>query len=230
METDDFVNDSVRLIKTVLLPKAKQYSDTIDKEERKSEDDAGYFGYLKFFLIDCGCLCDDIIAAARNDAVLLAFVGARTLVEDNINANYLDFKGTLEERMKIAKDWYRVSNDPAAIKNQLDGKSVKDRAMVDDGGKQSYEGEYAMLCSYTHGNAQRSLLNVASHRELGQKKVMLASIKAYANIIANVASIIGEPAPTDALDEIKAYLDKYKESVTEKTLPIDLEEIKAQEA
>ena len=230
METDDFVSDSVRLIKNILLPKAKEYSDTIDKEERKSEDDAGYFGYLKFFLIDCGILCDDIAAAARNDAVLLAFVGARTLVEDTINANYLDFKGTLEERVKVSKDWYRISNDPAAIKNQLDGKSVKDRAMVDDGGKRLYEGEYAMLCSYTHGNAQRSLLNVASHRILGQKKVMWASIKAYANIIACVADIIGEPAPTDVLDQVKTYLDKYKESVAEATLPIDLEEIKAQGA
>lgn len=56
VETDDFVSDTVRLIKTVLLPKAKEYSGAIDKEERKSEDDAGYFGCLKFFLIDCGCL------------------------------------------------------------------------------------------------------------------------------------------------------------------------------
>ena len=140
MKEDEFKNDSVELIKRVLMPKAAEYSDKIDKEERKSQDDESYYGYLKFFLIDCGCLCDDIIAAATNDAVLLAFVGARTLVEDNINANYLNFKGTLKERMKVSKDWYKVSNDPEAIKNKLDGNSVKERAMVDDGGKQLYEG------------------------------------------------------------------------------------------
>jgi hypothetical protein len=92
------------------------------------------------------------------------------------------------------------------------------------------QGEYAMLCSYTHGNAQRSLLNVQSHRKLGAQKVMLASIKAYANIVASIAEIIGESAPKKELDEVRAYLDKYKDSVTEATLPIDLEEIKKQQS
>jgi len=221
MNQAEFINDSANLLQQQLLPEAKRLCDEIDKLERTTEDETAYYSYLKDFLVNSGSLCDDIRLAAQNNAVLLAMVGVRTLIEDVINAHYLKERPTPEERMAIATDWFRISNDPEAIKNALDGKSVKKRA--DEAGndvKAIYNGEYGMFCSFTHSTATRSILNLEEHRTLSANKAIVAAVKAYANIVGCIADIANETFTEGVKDEVKQYLDKYRNDVLEATLPL----------
>ncbi len=218
---DQFAHDSDEF-KKVLLIHGGKLSDEIDKLERSSESHTLYYGYLKDFLINSGSLCDDILRAAANDAVLLSMIGTRVLFEDTINIHYLESKKEESERMSLAENWLKISNDPNAQKGELDGKAVADRAKA--AGKdvrQLYYKEYALFCNYTHSTAQRVGLNIPKLRALGAKKAVLASLQAYANILTCVARIVGEEKPKEVTDTATAYFDKYRETVAQASLPID---------
>jgi hypothetical protein len=219
--SDDFEDSSIEL-KNVLLKEAARLTDAIDEIERESEDHAGYLGYVKYFLVDCGSLCDDIISASNNNAVLLAMLGVRVLIEDCINVQYLSIKESDSERVELSKEWLQKSNDPDGHLNHLDGKSIAQRARESgEDVRALYEGEYALFCKYTHGGAQRSLLNVDHLRALASKKATLASIKTFANILACVGDVTGIAVDQEAIDKTREYLDKYRKTVTEAQLPIE---------
>jgi len=220
MTPDPFSQDANDL-KNILLSQGGRLSDTIDKLDRPSEQYAGYYGYLKDFLINSGCLCDDILQAAHNNVVLLAMIGTRVMMEDSINVHYLESKKDEAERIALARAWLDVSNDAHGQKSELDGMSVADRAKA--AGKtmrQLYYNEYVLFCNYTHSSAHRGLLNVPDLRALGAKKAVLASLQAYANIITCVARIIGEETSQETTDAATAYFDKYRETVAKVALPI----------
>lgn len=219
MAEDNFTQDSNDL-KNVLCQEGGRLSDEIDKLERTSEQHIAYYAYLKDFLINSGVLCDDILQAVHNKVVLLAVIGTRVLLEDTINAHYLESKTDESERMAIAADWFRLSNDPNAPKNELDNKAVAQRAK--EAGKDTramYYGEYADFCNYTHSTAQRAILNVFPQRTVIGQKAVVASLKAYANIVTCLARILDEATPQNVTDDATNYLDKYRQSVTEVTLP-----------
>jgi hypothetical protein len=220
MANDLFIRDSISL-KNILLTEAGKISDEIDKLERSSDSYAAYYGYLKDFLINSGCLCDDILRASTNDAVLLAMIGARVILEDAINIHYVESKTDEAARIALAEEWLRLSNDPFAQKNGLDGKSVAARAkMVNKDTEELYKNEYAMFCNYTHSSAQRAILNIPEHRTLGAQKTILASLQAYANIVTCVARIVGQEKPKE-LDMADIYFNTYRETVTAASLPLD---------
>ncbi len=224
MTDEDFKNDSYGLLKKTLLPQGAMLSDEIDKLERTSDDDKLYYGYIKHFFIGSGCLADDIVNAAHNDAVLLAAIGTRVLLEDEINALYLKSKSSRAERVVVAQDWLRVANDPAANKSKIDGKRIDQRAEIaGDHAKAIYAGEYAFFCNYSHGTAHRGLLNDGGFQKLGSKKSTLASLQAYWNILVTVGEIAGQELPDEAGELVGAYLDKYRTSVIEATLPLPQE-------
>ena len=219
-----FAQDSI-ILKNALLTHANKVSDVIDKMERTSDSDRVYFGYLKDFLINSGCLCDDILQASINDAVLLAMIGTRAILEDTINVHYLEKKTSIAERTTLAEDWLRISNDSQAQKNELDGISVADRAKI--AGKdvrQLYYHEYALFCNYTHSSAQRIILNSIEHRELGTKKAILATLQAYANILACVIRIIGQDKPDELTAIADMYFATYRETVATSSIPLDIKE------
>ncbi len=219
MTQEPFDQDSHEL-KNTLIQEAARLSDEIDKLERTTDNHSAYYAYLKDFLINSGMLCDDILQAVHNDVVLLAAIGTRVLLEDTINAHYLESKADESERMATATDWFRLSNDSNAPKNELDSKAVAQRAK--EAGKDTramYYGEYADFCNYTHSSAQRSILNVPSQRVVVAQKAVVASLKAYANIVTCLARILGETAPQTVNDSATSFLDKYRQSVTEATLP-----------
>jgi hypothetical protein len=219
MDQINFDTDSTNLLKQQLLPEASRLCNEIDKLERISDEHIAYYGYLKDFLVNSGSLCDEIRLAVQNNAVLLAMVGVRTLLEDVINVYYLKTKSTPEERMAVAADWFRISNDPEAIKNSLDGKSVKKRAEeADDDTKAIYNGEYGIFCNYTHSTATRGILNIPEHRTLGANKAALASIKAYTNIVGCIADIIDDTFTQEVKDAVRQYLDEYRVDVSEANL------------
>lgn len=221
MEKSQFVQDSVTF-KNELLIYGSQLTDEIDKLERSSDSHRAYYGYLKDFLISSGCLCDDVLLASVNDAVLLAMIGTRVLLEDTINVHYLEKAKTTEtERVALAEDWLKMSNDKHAQKNELDGKSVAERAKA--AGKdvrQLYYNEYEMFCNYTHSSAQRSILSSSEHRSLGSKKTVLASLQAYANIVICVARIVEQKVPEKLTTAANIYFETYREAVSQATLPI----------
>jgi len=219
MNDDDFTQDSAEL-KNTLLKEAARLSDIVDTLERSSDDHIAYYAYLKDPLINSGVLCDDILQGVHNDVVLLAMIGTRVLLEDAINVHYLESKTDETERMATAADWFRLSNDPRAYKNKLDNKAVAQRAK--EAGKDTeamHDSEYADFCNYTHSTAQRSLLNTSSHRIVVANKAVVASLKAYANIVTCVARIIGATTPELVSNAATSYLDKYRVSVTEAPLP-----------
>lgn len=221
MAIDQFSQDS-KDVMNALLKRAKELVDGINTLDRPSEDYTSYYGYLKDFPINSGCLCDDILQAAHNDndAVLLAMNGTRGLLEDAINVDYLASKETEQERIAVALDWFRISNDRQAQKNELDGKNVANRAKAAGKNARSlYYGEYADFCNYVHGTAARSLLNIPSHRSLLAQKAVVASIKAYANIITCTEKIIGKTTPKELTATVSSYLAKYKMTVMEALLP-----------
>lgn len=219
MVEDTFGQDSNDL-KNTLIQEAARLSDEIDKLERTTEQHSSYYAYLKDLLINSGMLCDDILQAVHNDVVLLAVIGTRVLLEDTINAHYLEAKKDENERMAVATDWFRLSNDPKAYKNKLDDKAVAQRAK--EAGKDTqamHDSEYADFCNYTHSTAQRSILNVPSQRAIVAQKAVVASLKAYANIVTCLARILGEATPQDVSNGATTYLDKYRQTVTEAALP-----------
>ena len=217
---EEFATESTKLLKEVLLPHGAKLTDKIDELGRDSDDHVAYYSYLKDFLINSGCLCDDILQAAQNDAVLLAMIGTRTLLEDAINAHYLQSKTDEAARIAMAVDWFRITNAPEAYKNKVDGKTVIQRAEAAGAdAKALYDGEYAEFCNYTHSTAQRAILNMPDQRSLLRKKTILGSLKAYANIVTCIAEILGEEAPKGLIDAVKSYLDKYRDSVMEAPLP-----------
>lgn len=222
IEEDAFWQDSNE-VKDVLLVEAAKLTDVIDKKERSSNNQTAYFGYVKDFLVNSGCLCDDNMQAAKNNAVLLAMIGTRTLLEDTINAFYLKSRPDEPARVATASDWFKTSNDPEAYKNKIDGKNVAKRvAETQDADVQAlHDGEYADFCNYTHSTAHRSILNLPDHRELAAKKAVIASVKAYANILACIADIITEQKPEEIANKVHAYFDKYHVSVMEASLDIE---------
>lgn len=220
MTNSAFMQDSNEL-KNVLLKEASRLSDEIDELERRSGDHIAYYAYLKDFLINSGVLCDDILQAFHNDVVLLGMVGTRALLEDTINVHYLESKTNQAERMSVAIDWFRLSNDAKAYKNKLDNKPVSQRAK--DAGKDTesmHDSEYTDFCNYTHSTAQRSILNIPAQRTLIANKAALASLKAYANIVTCVSRITGNRIPQSKSDMVTQYLDKYSVSVMQATLPV----------
>ena len=163
-----------------------------------------------------------MLAAARNDAVLLAMIGARVMLEDVINAHYLATKITDDDRMALAQEWLDRSNDPKAYKNMLDGISVAQRAeTAGTEAKELYDNEYALFCNYTHSSAQRGLLNVPQLRTLAAQKAAWTSIQSYANILTCIADIIGEQVPDEVINDVKAFFDKYRQSVAQAQVPIE---------
>lgn len=221
MNQTSFETESTNILKKQLLPEAVRLCNEIDKLERTTEEYTAYYGYLKDFLVNSGSLCGDILLAAQNNAVLLAMVGVRTLLEDVINVYYLKAKPTPEERMAIATDWFRISNDPKAIKNSLDGKTVKKRAEeANDDTKAIYNGEYGMFCNYTHSTATRGILNIPEHRTLGTNKAVVAAIKAYANIVGCIADITDKILTPEVKYAVQNYLDSYCIDVSEAVLEL----------
>jgi hypothetical protein len=219
MTKDPFAQDSHEL-KNTLLQEVARLSDEIDKLERTTEQHTAYYAYLKDFLINSGVLCDDILQAVHNDVVLLAVIGTRVLLEDTINAHYLESKTDENERTATATDWFRLSNDPKAYKNKLDDKAVAQRAKEAGTDTEAmHDSEYADFCNYTHSSAQRSILNVPSQRVVVAQKAVVASLKAYANTVMCLARIIGETTPQSVTDNASSFLDKYRKSVTEAALP-----------
>ena len=219
MPQDIFDKDSHDL-KNTLLQEASRLTDKIDELERTSEQHTAYYAYLKDFLVNSGVLCDDVLQAVHNDVVLLGVIGTRVLLEDTINAHYLESKTNVDERIAVAVDWFRLSNDPKAYKNKLDNKSVAQRA--EDAGKDTkalHDSEYADFCNYTHSSAQRSILNLPPQRVIIAQKAVVATLKSYANIVACLARILGGAIPQNITDNTTAYFDKYRQSVTEAALP-----------
>lgn len=217
-ENDKFIADSYNL-KNTLLKQAATFTDDIDKLERTTNAHIAYYAYLKDFLINSGSLCDDIVFAANNGAVLLAMIGTRSLIEDTLNILYIESKTVPTERMGVASEWFDISNDPTAQKNQLDGKSIKERAKATGtDAKQFYEKDYITFCNYAHGSAQRAILNIDDHRELAKKKAIMVSLQSYANIIEGVAGCIDKNSPTQFVRAVKAYLENYNDSVALATI------------
>lgn len=219
MNQAEFDQDSKDLM-NILLQRGKELVDKVDTLGRSSEDYVSYYAYLKDFPINSGLLCDDILQAAHNNAVLLAMGGVRVLLEDTINVHYLESKPDEPARITVAVDWFRISNDASAQKHELDGKNVATRAK--EAGKATrtlYYGEYADFCNYTHSTAARAMLNVPNHRIILANKAVVASLKAYANIITCVERIMGEGKSGTTTDNVDAYLNKYRQSVTEVSLP-----------
>jgi len=219
---DEFTSDSYYLLKNVLLKRGSELCDAIDKLERESDADRTYYGYIKSFLVGSGCLCDDIVNASNNGAILLAMIGTRSLLEDTINILYLKTITAKADRIKIADEWLATSNNPQAPKHIIDSKSVAKRAQTSKGAKSLYYTEYAHFCNYTHGSATRGLLNVPDLCALAVKKTLLTSLKAYANITTCVADIVEEDNPIELLNAVNEYLNKYRKSVSEASLPIKL--------
>ena len=216
---DQFIQDTYD-VKNSLLQEAARLTNVIDTLERSTDEHIAYYAYLKDFLINSGCLCDDIVRGSHNNALLLAMIGTRTLLEDAINVRYLATKTVESERMAIAADWFRITNDPQAYKNKIDGKSVKDRAYAaSDDTKVLHDGAYVDFCNYTHSTAQRAIVNIEAVRPLLAKKTAAGSVKAYANVVMCVADIIGEDVLSSVTDTAKTYFDKYRESVTQAPLP-----------
>ncbi len=210
-------------IKDMLLTEAARLADIIDEKERSSDNQIAYFGYIKDFLVNSGCLCDDNMQAAKNNAVLLAMIGTRTLLEDTINAFYLKSRPDESARIATAADWFETSNNPEAYKNKIDGKSVVKRvAETQDADVQAlHDSEYADFCNYTHSTAHRSILNLPDHRILATKKAVVVSIKAYANILTCIADIITEQKPEEIAKRVHSYFDTYRVNVMEASLDIE---------
>ncbi len=207
---EEFSTDSTKLLRKVLLRYAAKLTDNINTFNRGSEEWKAYYGYLKDFLINSGILCDDIVEAVKNDKVLLAMIGTRTLLEDAINVHYLQSKADQTERVAVAIDWFRITNNPEAHKNKIDGKTVEQRAIASGlNVKALYDDEYVEFCNYTHSTGHRVMLNLKEQRSLLAKNTVLGSLKAYANIVTCVADIIGEQPPQDIVDSVKSYFDKY---------------------
>lgn len=220
LREDAFINDSIEF-KNILLKYGSKLADKIDEFERSSESHTAYYAYLKDFLVNDGVLADDILQAVANDATLLAMIGARVLIEDAINVHYLESKPE-NERMPLAEKWFAISNNDKAQKNAIDEKSVAQRAKL--AGKdvgELYANEYALFSNYIHSSAQRAILNVPEHRQLGGRKSVIVGLQSYANIVTCIARLIGKDKPEFMSDFAAAYFAKYRETVSEASLPLE---------
>lgn len=219
LRNDEFINDSVEF-KNILFRYGARLANKIEEFERVSEEHMAYYAYLKDFLINDGVLADDILQAVANDATLLAMIGSRVLIEDAINVHYLESKPKIE-RMPLAEKWFAISNDDKALKNAIDGKSVAQRAkLASKDVKELYNNEYALFSNYIHSSAQRAILNIPTHRQLGGKKSVLVGLQSYANIVTCVARLIEEEKPEFISDAANWYFDKYRETVGQAILSL----------
>jgi len=219
---DAFFNDSLEF-RNIILNYGAKLTDKIDEFQRVSDRHTAYYAYLKDFLVNSGVLCDDVIQAAANDATLLAMIGARVLIEDAINVHYLASIEGKDQRMAVAEAWFKTSNDDAALKNALDGKSVAQRAKLAGKDVQElYKNEYALFSNYIHSSAHRSILNLPEHRKLGGKKAIYAGLQAYANMVTCVAGLVKQEVPEGIIKTTAPwYFNKHRDSVARATLDIE---------
>jgi len=222
---ESFEAESYRLLEQ-LLERSKFLCDRMDLFKRETDEDSAYYGYVKNFVVTDGIICDEILAAIHNDKILISLVAARTLLEELINVSYLISRGTREERYRVANDWIKRSNSPKRHKNMLDKISVEDRAKAAGAHiKQIYDNEYAMMCDYVHGSAQRGLINASDvHRDLAGKKAIYMSLLAYSNIVFAVSTLAQLPPDYNAELEVMVgdYLKKYDEPVAKMQIDIIL--------
>ena len=173
-----------------LYKEALQIRDFIGKAGQPESDDDKRRSIAKKNLIDTAVLASQILSAIERNAILLALIGSRSLVESEINTKYAfshpDHIGDISWVYKVCNDYYRISNDPKAMKNYLNTESVAARAKA-VGLSDMYEKTYIGLCNFAHMGGHTALSISDPYRDRFAVDASVAAVAAVNNINDYVA-------------------------------------------
>ncbi len=125
----------------------------IPKDNDKGENESSRRAVLKGFLIS-GCqLSGQIIDAVSRRNLILSLIGLRSLLEFDINANYIFDNPKHKNESKwvygLCKDIFDRANDLKMLKSKLGNTSLRQRASA-IGRADLYDNNYSVLCDYSH--------------------------------------------------------------------------------
>jgi len=186
----------------------------IPKDSDKGEKETSRRAVLKGFLMS-GCQLEiQIIDAVSRRHLILALIGLRSLLEHDINSNYIfdhpRHKHDLKWIYDHCKDIFDRTNDLGMSKNQLGGVGLKQRAKA-IGFLHLYEKNYAGLSDYSHLTLRPPFLNKP---EIYEKLIPSIISQCLCNLLGIIDSVIVSNNLSwehDLKNDVIAYRDKYEE-------------------
>lgn len=191
------------------LDLAKQLPGVTKTEEGK----ANTFYVAKAFLITTSQLSGQIIAALSEGKLSLSIIGLKTLLELNINANYIfdhpDHKRDFNWSEKKCSDVFERTNDLGMLKNKLGGISIENRARA-IGRLDLYKINYASLCDYAHLMLRQPSLNhntTFKRLTIDALSHSLCDLVGVSDSIKNFFDLKWEQA---VIDEVISFRNKFE--------------------
>ena len=174
----------------------------------------------KSFLTANVQLLDQMVEAVLKGHLGLALIGMKTMLESNVNANYIfdhpqhkkDF-GWIDS---LCKDVFERTNNLKAYKNQLGNKSVKER-MIAIGAKDLHDQNYASLNDYCHLVLRLSIVNISSDKEDLSIDIISQALCSYMGVIDSICECFSLKGHEDLKKEVVSFSDKYERHVVGKS-------------
>ena len=206
------VKEGVELGKRLLLY-SFELAKLISSEVSQDENETTRRAIIKGFLLSAAQLADQIIKAVSQRYLTLAIIGSRSLLEFNINANYIfdnpKHKIDLKWIDRLCSDIFKRTNDIGILKSHLGEVSLRTRAK-EIGRLDLYEINYASLSDYSHLIMRGPLL----YRKETAEKVSVATIsQALCNLTGVIDSVIVFKKlkwDKELLKSVESFRDNYE--------------------
>jgi len=165
------------------------------------------------FLISESKLCRQIVFAVSKNCLDLALIGLRTMLEFDINADYIfnhpNHKNDLKWVDSLCNDIFKRTNDLGMLKSKLGGFSLKDRAK-DVGCSEFYKKNYASLSSYVHLMLEQSYVQEDGEFEKLSLAVVSQALCILLDVIGSIAKFHNLQIDGKLLKEIISYRNRYE--------------------
>lgn len=165
------------------------------------------------FLISESKLCRQIVFAVSKNCLDLALIGLRTMLEFDINADYIfnhpSHKNDLKWVDSLCNDIFKRTNDLGMLKSKLGGFSLKDRAK-DVGCSELYNKNYASLSSYAHLMLGQSYVQKNDEFEKLSLAVVSQALCILLDVIDSIAKFHNLQIDEKLSKKIISYKDRYE--------------------
>ena len=165
------------------------------------------------FLLANAQLLHQIVEAVLKGHLGLALIGMKTMLESNVNANYIfdhpqhkkDF-GWIDP---LCRDVFERTNDLKAYKNQLGNQSVKER-MIAIGAKDLHDQNYASLNDYCHLVLRLSIVNISPDKEDLSIDIISQALCSHMGVVDSICECFSLSGHQDLKKEVFSFSDKYE--------------------
>ena len=167
----------------------------------------------KAFLISGAKLCRQIIHLVSKKCLDLPLIGLRTLLEFNIDANYIfehpKHKDDLEWIDNLCKDVFDRTNNIELLKSKLGGTDLRKRC-ESIGAIELYDKNYVSLCDYTHLMLRQSYQQQENEFEKLSVAIISQALCNFMGVIDTITKFENIILDDKLFKDILYYRDQYE--------------------